>query len=90
MIRKLCRLEGLGRIIIIYLVNAGKIRTMAEAEPATQTAEEQPAAQEENKQGEEKKREEGKAWDGTDLLSAEELKRQEALFTPLQDDIWEW
>ena len=66
---------------------------MAEAEPATQTAEEQPAAQEENKggaEGEEKKREEGKAWDGTDLLSAEELKRQEGLFTPLQDDIWEW
>ena len=32
----------------------------------------------------------GKAWDGTDLLTPEELKRQEKLFTPLQDDVWEW
>ena len=30
------------------------------------------------------------AWDGSPLLSEEEVKRQEQLFTALQDDMWEW
>lgn len=29
-------------------------------------------------------------WDKKTPLTEEELKRQEAFFAPLQDDIWEW
>ena len=47
----------------------------------------QPAG-EENKEGQEE--EPTVAWDGSPLLSQEEIERQKVLFTPLQDDIWEW
>ena len=30
------------------------------------------------------------AWDGSPLLSEEEVKRQEELFEALQEDMWKW
>ena len=69
-----------------------------EVQPAaTEEESKEPAADAQPATGEEEKKEEAPAendptknWDGTPKLSPEEIKRQEGLFTPLQDDLWEW
>ena len=59
----------------------------ADAQPATEEEVKEPAATTEEAPAE---NDPTKNWDGTEKLSPEEIKRQEGLFTPLQDDLWEW
>merc|ERR1719225_253936 len=62
----------------------------SEEEKKEPAADAQPATEEENKEEAVPENDPTKNWDGTPKLSPEEIKRQEGLFTPLQDDLWEW